>query len=329
MSTSAAGTAITPFPYAAGNVMEMTNSQSENISATITSVFPLTISPVMEVRIRTKKGFQKAILKVYDRRFGACRDWYAQNRKNRYNPHNQWVENAWQRYIRTGMAERLSEHLHREDKKDIPCYRDDSDFDNESPQWEKVGKIEGILHHKAQKYYAQEIQAYGQLKKHQGRFVPRLIDSVTLCPSAAQAYLPPDLPPSYFQVRGILLQRINGFNLDNLPQNVPNLPMVQEQIIQTAIDMAREINQAGVMNLDCVPRNVLVARVDDYTFQTFMIDFTDSAFKYDYKDTDDPDDKDSWASMLEFYDNQGAIGSVMTTILRKATGFVPKITYKR
>ncbi|KAH9892975.1 hypothetical protein F4778DRAFT_749075 [Xylariomycetidae sp. FL2044] len=339
MPADALTSAKTPFPYAVGHNMWMTNSEGEKLPVAITALFPLTVWPVMEVQIRTKKGFQKAILKLYDRRFGYMRDKHTL-RKNEPNVHSQWVEECWHRYLRQGSAKALAARLHRMDEEWSSSYRTDSDDDEDLPQWEETAKTEGVIHHVAQTQYKTETQAYEQLRDLQGRAVTRLISTATLDLSSTQSHCPADLSPIYFQIRGILLQRINGFNLDDMLLHVPGLPAVQEQIIQSAIDAAIEVNQAGVLHFDMAPRNVMASRLDDHTFQAFIIDFAECGFKSDYEDTDDEDgdgedgvheyeydplNLETWSRILHACDNPGAIGCVMTMRLRRLTGFDPKL----
>ncbi|RYP81140.1 hypothetical protein DL769_002149 [Monosporascus sp. CRB-8-3] len=320
MASPAGGTVTTPFPYVVGRKMSLKSTDGDDISVTVTNVYPVTTSPVMEVRIRTEKGFQKAILKLFDRRFGDLRklSTYAPE-----YPHTQQIEAAWQDYVRRGSAEVLFDYFRRRDEEEGPGMYELPDSDEEEPEWEKPGKREGVICYKNQMYHANEVQAYRELQALQGRCIPRFMASVTLnMPS-----VPPDLPPTYFEVRGVLLQKVYGFELTDLLSKLPDNPLAWEEIIQNSVDAAKEINRAGVIHMDCSPRNVLVARLDEHTFQPFIIDFALSAFKWQFEDTDDLLDLNGFQCNVHMNNNPKAIGVSMVSDVEKATGYKPRINY--
>lgn len=276
------------------------------MAATITHSFPISTSPVMEVQIRTKKGFQKAILKLFDPRFGALR-------RGAKSPHTQLVEAAWHDYVRNGSANLLFHRLKRKDKEDGAYMYHYPDSDDERPEWEKLGETEGIIRHQVQNFYTSEVQAYKQLQKFQGLCIPRFISSVTL----ETPPTPSNLPPIYFQIHGVLLQRIRGFSLTDLVSNIPNQPLLWEEIIQSAVDAAREFNRAGVLNFDSSPRNVIVARLDERTFQPFLIDFAQCNFEWEYDDTDDMWDEKGWKRNVHMCGNHLDYWVISKTIERE------------
>ncbi|KAG8428482.1 hypothetical protein J3459_003904 [Metarhizium acridum] len=73
---------------------------SEQLSVTIEKTFRVTQSPVMVVTFDTQTGPRKAILKLYDRRFGP--DFRTINGK--YSPHTSEDEATWQEYAHQGRA---------------------------------------------------------------------------------------------------------------------------------------------------------------------------------------------------------------------------------
>lgn len=326
MSSTASSTAPTPFPYLVGQVLNLKGSNGEDLSVTITGTHPpLTISPVLAVQVRKEDGCQEeAILKMFDRRFGNLR------KESPYSndppkPHTERSEAAWQDYVRRGLVKPLFDNIKRkEDLFDHEGIWEDSESDDDQPEWEKLAEEEGKIQYKMQRDYTNEVQAYKELRALQGRCVPRFISSVTLdMPSA-----PPDLPPTYFQVRGILLQRIHGFNLSRLVQILPDEPSLWEEIVQSAVDAIIEVNRAGVLNLDARPDNVVVAKLDDRKFQPFLVDFAQSAFKWQYEDTDDMDNPNGFRRNVYMVDNRGAIGSVMANKIKRATGYKLKLKYQ-
>ncbi|RYP50133.1 hypothetical protein DL768_004250 [Monosporascus sp. mg162] len=332
MASAAKGTATTPFPYVVGRMMSLKSADGEDISVTITKVYPLTKvysltkiyhltpSTVMEVRIRTEKGFQKAVLKIFDRRFAneRVRRGYASE-----YPHTQQTEAAWQDYVRRGSAEVLFDCFRRIDEEEGSGTFSLLYDNDEKPEWERLVEMEGIICYGEQSSHAQEVQAYRELQALQGRCIPHFIASVTLdMPST-----PPDLPPTYFEIRGILLQKIRGFKLEDVLSKLPNNLLAWEEIVQNAVDAAKEINRAGVIQNDCGPWHVLVTRLDEHTFRPFIFDFSRAYLKCQYDHTDDPLDWDSFKAEAISCGNPRAIGFIMVRDVEKATGYKLRINY--
>ncbi|RYP89567.1 hypothetical protein DL770_004288 [Monosporascus sp. CRB-9-2] len=282
----------------------------------------------MEVRIRTEKGFQKAILKLFDRRFSIYRE--REGYASEY-PHTQQTEAAWQDYVRRGSAEVLFDCFRRIDEEEGTgqyhlLYKND-----EKTEWERLVEQEGLVCYSEQIRHATEVQAYKELQALQGRCVPRFMASVTLdMPST-----PPDLPSTYFEIRGILLQKVCGFKLEDLLSKLPNNPLAWEEIIQNAVDAAKEINRAGVLHRHCSSWNVVVARLDEYTFQPFILDFARACFKWEFEDPGDLSDLDpddlidlnTFQNCLHMYHDPKCIGVIMARDVEKATGYKLRINY--
>jgi hypothetical protein len=78
----------------------------------------------------------------------------------------------------------------------------------------------------------------------------------------ASTNIAPEMAP-YFEVKGILLERIEGYALEDMA-TPPLAPSPGDgltkwrQIIKSAVDLAHDINQRGVIMEDCAPRNVVV-----------------------------------------------------------------------
>lgn len=306
--------------------MNLKTPCGKDVQLTITRVCSVTVSPVMEVQLRMPNGFGTAILKLFDRRFGEFR---------REHPYNHQAEAAWQDCVRSGLAKKLLEDLQRdeyrvkkarfqenedEDDDDAEEEENDDDDDDDSNE-DDLGEWEAIIYHTAQDHYANEVRAYSELKQLQGRCIPEFIQSVIY--SSPEA--PADLPVEYFHVPGILLECIRGFPLSELTTNVPNQPFFWERIVEGAIDVVREVNMAGVVHHDCQPRNVLVAEMGHGAFQSYLIDFAQCAFRADYKNTDDVDDEDGFAHIVNEVDNHGGIAVLMSQRVKRETSYTLRL----
>jgi hypothetical protein len=79
--------------------------------------------------------------------------------------------------------------------------------------------------------------------------------------------IPTDLQQTaahYFEVQGILLEHVDGYTLEDIatsPAAPPPTDLKEwQQIIQSAANIAHDINKRGVLMQDCSPRNVVVDR---------------------------------------------------------------------
>ncbi|KAI0969323.1 hypothetical protein F4678DRAFT_473944 [Xylaria arbuscula] len=306
MSPEASKPAITPYPYNVGQVLTLKRPNGREFSATITQTYPVTLSPAMVVQVHKGNETYEAVLKLHDRRFGDDR------KENPYNddspePQTAQAEITWQEFVRQGL---LAPLLHRFE------YKERMWAEEGKLEWERLGEQEGNYHYKAQKRY-KEVRAYDQLRSLQGRCVPRFFTPVTLEMPSAQ----PDLDPSCFRVPGLLMERLNGFNLSNLVTELPEgPPELWRDIIQKAADIAADVNRAGVLDFDGQPRNIVVVRLEDGTYKPFKIDFGHASIKSDFNDTDDWDEYRCWKRYVYENDNPGAIGCIMTSKVKRLTG---------
>lgn len=227
----------------------------------------MTISPVMEVLLRTDRGDdRKAVLKLCRRRFGPNRQ---PPYEGRIVPYTREREVAWQEYVSSGLAEPLLAEIKHEGDVKCPGYvseneacetAEESDTDDEpKSRMEELGGFECFVYHLTQKQYNTEVKAYRHLKALPGRCVPKFISSVHV-----YSQDPPDgLPPTYFQVFGILIEFIPGFSLRSLTWHVSRSPELCTSLIQEAVDLTIDVNRAGVFNFDCQPRNFVVKELGE------------------------------------------------------------------
>ncbi|KAF4459838.1 kinase [Fusarium albosuccineum] len=305
--------ATTPLPYAPGKGLDLKAPNGLTIQALITRVYSMTMSPVLEVRVEIDGKKQKAVLKLYDRRFVPKRHLsYADPEM----PHSTKTEAAWVNYISSGMADSLIEELKYEDEVNKPGFVDDSeeegDADDDSDdkpgsEMEELGEIECRAHHDTQRQYKKEVEAYRQLQALQGRHIPKFFVSITL----DSIPTPDGLSPSFFQIPGILIEHIPGFSLRDLKSKIPDSPEIWKELIQDAINPTFELNGEGVIHLDCQPRNFIVSKQGTDNYRVYMVDFAICWLRSDYKDTSDEDDEAGYPWNVRRSDNGEEIGCIM------------------
>ncbi|KAK4153649.1 hypothetical protein C8A00DRAFT_43468 [Chaetomidium leptoderma] len=344
--TPAATGTVTPGPYQEGKQIDLQVYQShspdlspsERVTATIRKVLSMTMSPVLDVTIVTRHGPLAPIhcvLKLYDRRFGtSLRSDYG----SKLVPY-QANEVAFQTFVRRGMmAEFLGQLKEANETEDLlpPAPRQ---FLDDTP--EGRAKYEAALWRESNEHFRCETEAYKRLGNLQGKSLPRILAEIRLVAVDDMSNdTPADIPPeaaSYFEVRGILLERIDGYNLEDIATS-PLAPaddlMKWQQIIQSAVDIVHEINRYGVIMEDCAPRNVVV---DKQSQTPYIVDLAQCNFrdelaktwhKWKWHESDDDWDPDvEYWEQVDSEDNTGAIGAVMVHRVQRETGVKLEIKY--
>jgi len=184
----------------------------------------------------------------------------------------------------------------------------------------KKGKREGIIQWRSLELWRCETQAYKKLVHLQGYCVPQLFAVVSLSlsqRSPASAHLMfsdkyVDDEDYSLAVGGILVEYIEGFNLCDLGTQQPTVSQDKwHSIIQQAVTATEDINDSGVINYDCQPRNVMV---DQRTLIPKHIDLAQCLLveEVGWKE---------FKSRQYSEDNPHAIGSVMISELKNTVGF--------
>lgn len=310
----------TPFPYVVGRTLDLKTTRGENIQVTITRAHPVSMSPAMEVQMAVGNGCRKAFLKFFDRRFGGDR---------RKQPHNQQAEAVWLDSLRSGFAQSYLDDLQEADDRVRKARfeeEDDDDSEDESEESEesedddeyKQQQIhEATIYYHAQESYKNEVRAYGQLASLQGKCIPRFID--TVIDDSVPA--PADLPATYFQVPGILIEYIPGFTLRDLHLAIPDSPNIWQGIVEEAIEMVKQVNAAGLVHDDCQLRNVIISETSRGKFQSYLIDFAQCSFRDDFTDTDNDEDMRGWKFRVHCTDNHGAIMCLSTMRIKREASY--------
>jgi hypothetical protein len=289
----------------------------------------------------------QAILKLYDRRFGELLRRY----RGEHVPHTAERELAFQAFVRRGMMDRFlrrgEEDLEAEDGQKqggrleniegpiSPQY--DPSPQSEYIDLEPSAEFEAAVWRECEKNFNCETEAYERLKDLQGKSMPRMYAHVRLLlpiPNVPQDLLDSPDTARYFEVKGVILERVRGYPLYELPTS-PRAPSDMELwsgIVQAAVDAVHEIDSRGVLNNNCSPYNIVV---DSSSHTPFIIDFASCWFKeqliQQWRDSgrmDDDDDPDIeyWEEVVTV-NNEGAIGAVMTARLRQMKGLELNIRY--
>lgn len=298
----------------------------------------MTMSPVLDVTIPTRHGPPlRRVLKLYDRRFGTC---LRSDYSNTPVPYTQANEMAFQTFIKQGtMTAFLAELKEANETEDLLPPAPRQFLDNTT-----IGraKYEAALWRECNEHLRCETEAYQRLESLQGKSLPRMLASIRLVAVGDKSISPSaDIPPevaSYFDVRGILLERIDGYNLEDIATS-PIAPPASDnllewrQIIQSAVDLAHEINLHGVIMEDCAPRNMVV---DEQSQTPRFVDFAQCDFrdelanlwhKWKWHEYDDWDPDVEYWENADGADNTGAIGAVMVHRVQQETGVKLDIKY--
>jgi hypothetical protein len=334
--------AFNPTLYQEGRQLELQvrKSYSPNlpsrVTATISKVLSMTMSVVLDVTFQSRHGPPvHRVLKLYDRRFGSC---LREVDGDRAAPHTQENEAAFEAFVRRGMMPGFLRHRNERDDPEesvLPVRAwEFLDLDKEPDRTKRLAKYEAALWQDCSEYFECETKAYHRLAKLQGTLVPRLYAHVSLLSATKLATnIPPEAAP-YFEVRGILLERIDGYCLDNLTLGpLPKDLRTWQHIIQLAADAAYEINKHGVIMEDCAPRNVVVdeksqtPRIVDLAPCIFRDEMVSEWYEWGWNEDEDWDPEIEYWEQVCSRSNPGAIAAVMANRIQRKTGVKLEFKY--
>ncbi|KAG7287498.1 hypothetical protein NEMBOFW57_007010 [Staphylotrichum longicolle] len=257
----------------------------------------MTMSPVLDVVIQAPNGSPlQAVLKLFDRRFGEdLRRVYKQSAC-----HTPAREAAFHAFIRQGkMAPFLREVDEAHETELIPP--SPAGFLGEGT--EGPAKYEAAQWRECREHFRCETKAYAQLSDLQGELIPRMLAHVRLV-SGGDFDVPPDLRETgapYFELNGILLERIDGYKLEDMTSLLTTRPPKNlkewQIIIQAAANAAHVINERGILMQDASPRNVMVdrrsqtPRIIDFAQCLFRDELVDQWHRWEWQEDEewDPD----------------------------------------
>jgi serine/threonine protein kinase len=180
--------------------------------------------------------------------------------------------------------------------------------ENTEDDWDDA-QNEAFLANKLLELYMAETATYNTLRNYQGSLIPRLFAAVHLDLMPTNEHGEISWPEEHFQVKGILLQYIEGFSLSDLPDCAPQSSW--QNIVDQAISIVHVLGDNDILNKDVRPGNIMVSPKGDGGYQVFMIDFGLCIFRG--QDEPDPD----WGRAKYSEDEEGAVGQVMKRRLGK------------
>ena len=330
-------------PYEVGTSLELevintcqkALTPSHSVKAFIYKIFDVTMSPVMRVRIRTQSGGDiDAILKLYDRRFGAD----LRRVEGKYAPITHSDEEIFRSSICSGDIFSIIQELEEEEDEAVIVPKAWHNLDG-TPRGQ--AKYEVALWRECNSHFACETEAYERLMDLQGVSIPQLYAHVRLVPSSAAEFQDtpePNQTRHFSEIKGILMARIPGYSLWDISVS-PLAPSDRggwKRIIQSAVDAAHDINKRGIIMQDCAPRNVVV---DAHSQSPFIIDFAQCCFKdklikmWEGMDATDGEQVEDWDPETEYWEmvlrenNPAAIGAVMVTRVLRTNNLKLEIDY--
>lgn len=291
----------TSFPYREGNIILLETDEETHaafsfhgpLQCKIKKFYqPSTLSCVMEVEIeKASYTGRRFVLKLYDRRYAT------QLRKDyKIEPISLAQETAYFDFVKNGNALEFLVKL-----------REDEDFEEpEGEVWNDV-QNEVYLLYTCLDLYGSECAVYDRLKDRQGRDIPQLI---------AKVRLPVDPPADgllaeFYEIKGILLELIDGFTLRELADKAPREDW--QKICDQAVRVVQLCNDREILNEDVRPANFMVSPLpsENNAYRVVMLDFGQCRLR-------NPEDSDlKWGRNKCSQDEEGAIGIVMQHRLKK------------
>lgn len=264
------------------------------IHARIREIHTRTLSCTMVVDIlddsQPPTASSTAFLKLFDRRFA--------DQLRRDNGIELWTKDTEQADIRSVESGSIHQFLH--DLHHTKGFQQNTEED-----WDDA-QNEAFLADELLGLYKTETATYDALRHYQGRLIPRLLAAVDLDLTPPNKDLDASGQGNFepFQIKGILLQYINGFSLWNTPDHAPQSSW--QDIVDQAVTIVRILGDHNILNKDVRPENFIVSTAADgheqqQRYHVFMIDFALCRFR-----GEDESDLD-WGRAKHSKDEEGAV----------------------
>ena len=288
--------------YEVGQRLELeVEGQLDSVTSSITVEVmrlqsPNTLSSSLVVKILEAPNKEQTgtyvFLKSYDRRFAD------QVRKNDgIVSWNEVVENSCLEFAMDGKEEEFLQRVHNDRALGILPKRED---------W-TVAEKEAFLAYELHEVYEKERALYGVLQKYQGEVFPLLFAAVTrnIMPTSASHSKPAKL----YQIKGLLLQYLDGFSLTTMAGQVPRLAW--QGIFDQAIRIARILSDNNIVNREVRLENYTIVPRGQAVYQVFMINLAQCRLRWE-------DESDTHWGVAKCDENEeGFIGNKMQEILGK------------
>ncbi|CAD0109741.1 unnamed protein product [Aureobasidium uvarum] len=261
----------------------------------------------MVIRFVDPASFNNAsqcVLKLYDRRFSTQHrdDWDAA-------PWTLEIEKTYHDFVDCGDADEYFSYWDAE--KERNDYWSAAYVDNRN-RW-SVAKREAYLQWDSTMTYETEKKAYERMSHLQGEDVPKvfgevMLDQPTTTKQDNEHEDVDDKDARIFTIPGILMQYVDGFHLTDLHKHLPTEHW--QSTVDSAIKALSNIQDCGILNRDVNTRSFMA---DPLTRKVMMIDFGMVCFR------EDAEGDREWEELQANQDEQGAVGLVMKSYLKRET----------
>ncbi|KAL2169486.1 hypothetical protein VTG60DRAFT_5955 [Thermothelomyces hinnuleus] len=143
----------------------------------------------------------------------------------------------------------------------------------------------------------------------------------------------PELVP-YLEVKGILLKRIDGYELGDITASPLAPPPAEwQQVVQSAVNLAHDINKPGIIMWDCTSRNVVVHRESQTPrfVDLAQCRFRDEIEKYWHErgraNSENWDPEVEYWKLVDDFDNPKELGVPMVTRAKRERGAALQIKF--
>ena len=262
------------------------------------------MSCVMEVKLLNQNT--RAVLKLYDRRFAL-----QLRSQNNIKPPTPATEIVFCDFVKSGDASEFLNQL-----------RNDDDFHEPEEGW-NIAQNETYLYDLCLDMFTAESMVYDKLKALQGSELPYLLAQVQLPLSSSQEIMSTFAAENLFEIKGILLEFIDGHNLSQIA-NVPREDW--GEVCEEAVRVVRLLDDFSIRNTDVRPSNIMVSRSSaseknpeknsekekkKKNYRVVMLDFGQCVARQ-------PEESDAeWGRKKWCQDEEGAIGLVMRHRLKR------------
>ena len=294
-------------PYKKDNIVTLKVKDSvlwppkTTMSLRITNVMlPFTASCVMEVEIVATTTStvhpeypKRFVLKLFDWRF--VNKWRKGNELGRWGLHKQ---SAYENFVARDDARGFIHAV---------AWRNGPDISTWSPS-----QYEAFIYYCCRGSHESEIEAYDKLRPLQGKNIPLLFADVYHDPFS--------VPHHLSRVRGILIERIPGYRLDEIADYAPRSSW--QEMCDRAIDAVNKIGDHGVLIENLVPNSVLVRYPrQPRDSEVVVVDFARCRFR----GSDISPEK--WTHEKCQQNEEGDIGFGMAETLGSAISYKPSYRY--